>query len=539
VTSDAVAYRLRVDLRRDETYAPDDPDADLTPYVVALRWNVGMASSFDDVAAPAELNVTLANGGDFDPERPDARYFGRLHPGALVRLEAEWQGNVKPLFIGRLKRLAVAPEACGARFATLLAQDILLELLDAEYTPPLMLDARVDQALLPLFEQPLVPWPYAARYWLLGVAGSAELGTTTRLYRNDITAFEQARTTLAYAGDHLDRGAGVSAQGAIRDFVAAEAGGRFFWDAPEGRFAFHSRAHDVLDETISGEFDGSEFIAGETVYAVADTLVNALTVNYTPRQVGADGSVLWSHPGLPLRLAPGAGKTLLVRYHDPDNPAASVAALNVIPPVRGLDVTATETASGAINRDDAVRVYARTFADRAEITVANDDPINDIYVQTLRLRGTPLIALPAGQARATDAASIATHERHEPQPLFLRAVDDAEFAGQIARFTVNRFKDPVARFARVSFMANESETLLAHALERRTGDKIRIANARLAHDADYVIVGQRHTVRAGGDAPHHVTWVLAPLSRTTYWRVSDGTQWAGYSRLDVSARLML
>lgn len=534
-----VAYRLRVDLNRDGTYAPGDPDADLTAHVVALAWNVGMAAGFDEVAEPAELTVTLANGGDFDPERSDARYFGRLHPGALVRLEAEWAGGVTPLFIGRLKRLAVAPEAHGPRPATLLAQDILLELLDAEYTPPLLLNARVDQALLPPFERPLVPWPYAARFWLLGVVDSAELDAAARLYVDEATAFEPARTTLAFAGDHLDRGEGVSAQGAIRDLVAAEAGGRFFWDAPAGKFVFHNRAHDVLNDVIRGEFAGDEFIAGATLYTVGDLLVNALTVNYTPRRAGAAGSVLWAHPGLPLRLAAGERRTLVVRYGDPANERASVAALDVIAPLPGLDMTAASTTGGSSDRTDALHVHARPFAERAEITLANADPLEAIYVQTLQLRGTPLIALPAAQARATDAASIAANERHEAQPLYLRAVDDAEFAGQIARFTVNRFKEPLARFAQVSFMASESATLRAHALERRVGDRIRINNTRLGHDADYVIVGQRHRVSAGGDTPHRVTWVLAPMSRNTFWRLSDGAQWVATSHLDTSARLML
>src|SRR5690606_23082633 len=145
--------------------------------------------------------------------------------------------------------------------------------------------------------------------------------------------------------------------------------------------------------------------------------------------------------------------------------------------------------------------------------LVNTDPHTDIYVQMLRVRGTPLVALPPLQTRAADPASIAASERHEPQPLFLRAVDDGEFARQIAPFTVNRFSAPLARFAAVRCVANATDALMQHAITRRVGDKITVTSARLGHDADYVIVGQQHAVRAGGEQPHVVRWVLLPHRR--------------------------
>jgi len=534
-----ITYRLEVDLNRDGQYALSAPEADLTAHVAALTWREGMAASFDEVAAPAELRVTLVNSGAFDPESETALYAGRLLPGLLVRLQADDGDALRTLFIGRLKRFALSPAAHGVRGVVLLVQDVLLELLDAEYTPPLLLDATIDEALRPLFDLPLTPWPYAARFWMLETGASGQLDSGTRLYEDTATDFEVGRTRLAYAGDNLDRGQGVSAQGAIRDLVAAEAGGRFFWQAQTGRFVFHNRAHDVLNETISGVFSGDEFTPEGTVYAYGDSLINALTVSYQPREVGNPTSILWSAPGLPLLLPAGGTLTLDARYSDPDNPAARVGALDVIRPVAYTDYSASRMAGGSVDRTPFLAVAIRRNAGRATLRLVNTDRVNDLYVQMLQLRGTPLLAQPPLLARAADPASIAAYERHEPQPLDLRAVDDGEFAGQIARFIVNRFSQPLARFAAVRFVANASAALMQHALARRVGDKITIANARLGHDADYVIVGQRHSLRAGGDLLHTVTWVLAPLSRTSYWRVSDGVDWTAYSRLDHSARLML
>jgi hypothetical protein len=532
-------YRLEIDLNRDGQYGLSAPDADLTASVTALAWREGMAASFDDVAAPAELRVTLINDGAFDPENESATYAGRLVPGLLVRLQADDGVQTHTLFIGRLKRIVVSPAAFGVRGVVLVVQDFLLELLDAEYAPPLLLDATIDEALRPLFEQPVVPWPYAGRFWMLETGASSVLDSGTRLYEDTATAFEVGRTRLTFAGDNLDRGEGVSAQGAIRDLMAAEAGGRFFWQAQTGRFVFHNRAHDTLNDTLSGVFNGSEFTPEGTVYSFGDTVINALTVTYQPREVGDTTRVLWSAPGLPLLLAPGGSLTLDARYRDPDTPSALVGARDVIRPAAYADYVASGTAGGSGDRTGFLAVSIRPGAGRAVVRLVNTDTVNALYVQALQLRGTPLVAQPALQARVQDAASIAAYERHEPQPLQLRAVDDGEFATQIARFLVSRFAQPLARFAAVRFAAHLSDTLMQHALARRVGDKITITNARLGHDADYVIVGQRHEVRAGGDQPHHVTWVLAPLSRTTYWRMSDGAAWVAYSRLDETTRLML
>lgn len=535
----SIVYRLEVDLNRDGRYAESAPDGDLSAYVAGLDWREGMAASFDEVAAPAELRVALVNDGAFDPESDDAAYAGRLTPGLLVRLQADDGAATHTLFVGRLKRVMLSPSAFGVRGVVLVVQDVLLELLDAEYAPPLLRDATIDMALRPLFDLPLVPWPYASSFWMLDMGASAALDTGARLYEDTATDFETGRTQLVFAGDNLDRGEGVSAQGAIRDLVAAEAGGRFFWQAQTGRFVFHNRAHDVLNDMISGTFDGDEFTPEGTVYAYGDSLINALTVGYQPRRAGNPTSVLWSAAALPLTVAAGSTLTLDLRYTDLDNLDALVGAYDVLRPAPFADYTATRTPNGGGDRTLQLSVTLRPGAGRASLRLINPDPVNPVYVQALRVRGTPLAALPPLQARHTAPASIAAYERHEPQPLTLRAVDDGEFAGQIARFIVNRSSEPLARFASVRFVANAADGLMQHALTRQVGDKIRIVHARLGHDADYVIVGQSHRVRAGGEQPHVVTWVLLPHRRTTYWRLSDGDAWVSYSRLNETMRLML
>jgi hypothetical protein len=533
----SITYRLEADLRRDGTYALDEPDANLTRYVMAVDWREGMEGSFDEVADPAELRVTLVNDGAFDPENDDSVYRRRLRPGVLVRLQADDGETTHTLFIGRLKRMALTPAAYGLRQVVLLVQDFLLELLDAEYAPPLLVNATIDEALRPMFELPLVAWPYASSFWMLDIPGSNVLDSRTILYEDSVTDFETARTRLAYAGDNLDRGAGVSAQGAIRDLVAAEAGGRFFWRAQTGQFVFHNRAHDVLNETISAAFTSDDFMTEGTVYRYGDNLVNALTVSYQGREIGAAGSLLWVAGALPLLLRAGSGLTLDARYADPDNPTATISAVDVVPLVPYQDYVATSTSSGGEDMTTWLTVSMRVSAGRTRLRVVNTHVSSDLYVQLLQLRGTPLVAQLPLQASAHDPFSIALYERHEAPPMILRAVDDGEFAQQIAQFVVNRFSQPLTRFARVAFMATDA--MMQHALTRRIGDKITITSERLGHDADYVIVGQQHSLRAGGNQPHRVTWVLLPHSRTTYWRVSDGEAYTGYSRLNETARLML
>lgn len=515
---------------------------DISTYVIGVNYHYGFAEQpdlnvaalFEGMAEPAECTIELDNSDwGFLPEDSGATFHDLFGPGMLVKVQAEVDNTTYPMFVGRLKRVTLMVNQYGQRRAYLTVQDISYELLDAEYLPELQTNVTVDRAIAPIFDKGLVPWPYAGRFWLLGVPGSSELGETTRLYVDTLMHFDTARTTLGYAGDNLDNGMGVSAQGAIRDYMAAEAGGRFFYDARTATYKFHNRAYDVLNRGIAASFTETDFLPEpETMYTYGDGIINALTVSYEPREASDDIVVLWSYDGT-ITLRPGESRTLTVRYRDPANPDARVGATNVIPPVYSVDFTALNE-NGTLVGVGYIGTAVQAYGDRAELTLNNGSARSHdtIIVSNLRLRGQAIKAYAQQQAFATDPESIAAYERRDSPPFYLRAVDDADFAQQVANWYVNRFSRPIARYAYVSFEALQSDTLMGHALRLNVGDHINISHARIGHDKDYVVVGMMQSFRLGS---HRVRLALAPLDRTTYWLLGV----AGYSELGETTRLFL
>jgi hypothetical protein len=533
-----IAYSLRVDLDRDGTYAPANPLAEIgAGYTVHVDLEYGLPQAFDaaghpaSFGAPARMVVSLLNRDDaFLPEAVDALFYGLIQIGQLVRLQATGGSGVSTLFVGRLEELRVNPSRNAAQVATLLVTDITERLLDAEYRPPLLTNVRTDEAIAPIFERALVPWPYAADFWVLNVS---QLGVNTKLYQDTLMQFDAGRTTLAYAGDNLDNGQGVSAQGMIRDVVAAEAGGRFFYDAALGKYVFHSRAHDTLYAGTIHALTTDDFLS-DAAYLWGDNLINALTVLYQKRAASDSVGILWRYSEAHVLLPIGGSRTFTIRFTDPDNPGAQVSALSVITPVPGTDFLAWDNSDYTDDRTARVGVSLQSYGNGATLTLVNSDEDDDIYITGLQVRGLALTAFTLDSVFHIDPESMATYERREPPPLDLRVVDDEEFAAQVARFIVNRYKTPVARFPELPFYANASAAMIAHALERRIGDQISVTGARLGHEMHYVIVGQRHTID-GASVTHRVSWIVAPLTQTQYWALDN----PAYSLLGESTRLFL
>jgi hypothetical protein len=532
-------YLVQVDINRDLGFA-----LNLDAYSLQVDAQYGFMDPYTDtglqadVADPAEMRVQLFNReGAFLPEKSTALFYGLLKRGQLVRFQVEdAEGEIETVFVGRLKQLNVTPGKVEDPIATLIVTDINDDLLTAEFAPKLQTNVRVDEVLAPLFERPAVPWPYASSFFLLDIEGSGELDETARLYENTLTDFEEAYTTLAWAGDNNGNENGVSAQGFIRETMPAEAGGRFFYDASRMKYVFHNRAHDTLYEGEVYAFSSDDFLAGYTRYVYMDNLINALTATFQARKRGAPGTKVWEYPNLPWSRGPGnTEQKQTIRFSDPDYPGARVAVVDGLPPQAYVDYEAVDELLPTPHDDYTARASVTLvwYADRAEMTTRTQDTGTMHFIK-LQARATTLILLPPEQVSHSDPYSIAAYERIEAGPLDLRAVADAEFAEQVVKFIVNRYKEPQARFAQVSFFARRSAETLDHGLRRRIGDHIRITSERLGHDSEYVIVGIAHNVVAASGT-HLVTWALLPFVRTSYFRLDM----AGLAELDETARLFL
>jgi PKD repeat protein len=515
---DEIRYVIECDWERDGTFA--HPLADISDRVKALAWNIGMNDSYQDFAPPSRCEVRLFNeDGAFAPDKLDAPYRGLLANGVLLRVRAWWRGALQTLWIGKLARIDVSPgervnSSGGWGEAQLTAEDPMLALLDTEVVPKLLRNVPISQAMGALFESAAFLYPYDRAFWILGHHGVG----AARLFICDYAAFEPAKTTLAWVGDHLDQGRGVRVQTYLRDLVAAEAGGRFFWDARAGVFRFHNRHHDA-QAALAATLTEDDMTGAQAVYG--EDVANVITVEYQPRALGSAGSVIWQTN---FRLKARQTKTIVARYRDANDPTANVAALDVIPPVPGFDLTAkryySPPAPPTPDVSTALLVTTEAGANASKITLYNPLPYE--VEGTLQLRGTPLTAFARAQITMLDPHSIAAHDRREKH-LSLPAVDDDEYAAGIAAVTLQRFKDAHPRLQTVSFVAQHGDTLRAAALERTVGDRVRIREVWSGHDADYIIVGERHQVDVAA-YEQRVTWVLKPLAREVYWVLQDAAR---------------
>lgn len=504
-------YEVWVDFNRDGDYS--HALADISAYVTGLTWNNGMNQPEQEFATPATLTLTLDNSmGDFNLEDEASPFYGLFQQGLLVQVRAIFNSTIYPLFIGKLT--APAPLVMGnysEHIYTLTARDLMDDLLDVEFVPDLQTDVTTDVALKQPFQKGVIAIPYAASFWILG---QSTLGVNTVLLgETEMIDFDTGKTTLAYVGDTSGGNTTTRAQQYLRDIVAAECGGRFFYNTRTGKFTFHSRHHDI-NPTSAATLAKDDYDTAD--YVPQSAVVNKVTVHYQPREVGAAGTVIYSNPNT-IRLVGGETKTLTVRYRDATVENARIGAMDFINPKPGLDYIANAEADGSGNTVTArVIVSVKFGATSAEITLVNTRG-RDTYLTTLQLRGTPLRSFNRESVTtAPDGESLYRYDHH-PQTISIPALDDEELAQQYADSIAARKRESHAELRSIEFVANAEDGRMTQALTRDIGDVITVTNTDYDHSRLYAIVGERHRVQPGGEREHSVTWILKPVDTTNYW----------------------
>jgi hypothetical protein len=504
-------YEVLIDFDKDTQYA--HAQSDISAYVLGLTWNNGMNQPEQEFATPAQLRLTLDNSmGDFNLEDSNATFYGLFKEGLLVWVRAIFNSTMYTLFIGKLAAPSPLTMANYSEHTyTLTVRDLMDELLDVEFTPTLQTDVTTDVALKQPFDAGVVVLPYASSFWMLDIdlldEGTVLLGTT------DMVSFETGMTTLAYVGDTSGGNTTARAQQFLRDMVAAECGGRFFYNTRTGKFTFHNRYHDVSPTSLvtiaKDDFEDPEYIPQTPV-------INHVTVHYQPREVGAAGTVIYDSPNT-IRLAGGETKTLTVRYRDATVENARIGAMDFINPKPGLDYIANAEADGSGNTVTArVIVSVKFGATSAEITLVNTRG-RDTYLTTLQLRGTPLRSFNRESVTSRiDGESIRDYDVR-PMTLTVPAIDDRDLAQGLADNIAGQHKQPHAAIRRLQFVANAEDGRLTQALARTIGDAITVTNTDYDHNQIYIIVGEQHTVRPGGEHEHAVTWILKTTDTAHYW----------------------
>jgi hypothetical protein len=359
------------------------------------------------------------------------------------------------------------------------------------------------------------------------VQGCYELDSVS-LFDHDVFTGDTGITVHEFVGDTADRGQGVSVYGFMKDLTEAECGGRFFWDGRTGKYTFHSRHHDTLNDTIAGTLSSDKWF--NPVYSQGGDQYNKVTIKFFPRKVGAEGSTVWEMTGLPLRLRNRQNKRVTARYFDPDNETAKIGVKDELQPFPGLDyVCNTGEAGGGDDVSGRISMSVEWGATNAVVIFDNHSGI-DVWLQSAQLRATPLITL-EDEVSASDGDSIRDHELRE-LPLEIRLLSDRDVAEGYAHYRIGRFKDPIPRFQSISFKAYQDTTTLTAAHDYTVGTIITLTDSYTGHDSEYVIVGEGHQYNHAA-MDHIVTYILKPYARELF-AVLDQT---GKNRLDSGIRL--
>lgn len=486
------------------------------------RLNIASLLQFDEnilAYVPIATNVTID-----EVSVREVPMYAMVTPGMLVRLTATRNGTTQVLWLGRITKMTPTFGDNQEPRMSITAEDVMLDLLDAEYQVPLMTSSpTADLALAQMFDDStVVQWPYAHNFWMLGVANASEVGVSTYLYENTLTdtsSLETGQTVFSYLGDRAqgleDREDGVSAQGYIRDLTNAEFG-RFFYNSRTGQFHLHNRSHDTLNDSsnVTQTFTADDLDGVDPLYA--DDLKNQVSIKFTERTVGSASSVIWSATNVPFILKGNTSKTITARYFDATDNTIKISAADYLTPVAGTDYTANTNQNGSgTDMTTAVSLGVEFGASTAKLIISNSG-ITDIYVTLLRLRGTPLTAKDQ-DVDHTDWNSVRDYELCPSPPQDVRLLDDPDLALNAAQWQVARFSTPFQRLRSIHINSLRNATAATALISRAIGDRITVHIDSANHDADYFIVGQQYTITVGGDMPANVTFILAPASRQRFW----------------------
>lgn len=462
-----------------------------------------------------------------------ALYAPLIDSGMLCRLKASFNGTTYTLFLGRLIKPNVTVGSAGSRTVTLEFVDPTEDLYYADFKPTLQENVTINTALMEIFNTAKTAYPYSRNYWMLGVTGSSELGTSTYIFSPPTTTFDTGDTTLSFVGDIADVNAqGITVNTHIQQLMPAEAGGRFFFDPRTGAYTFHRRNRDTLNTTIAATFTESDFDIDNTVFVLRSPVENDITINFQPREVGTAGSVVWTATNVPFSIPVGGEYRTTARYQDATDANRRMGARDVLAMTYGLDIIANLESDGSgLDGKNRISYSVSPGANQAEVVITNQHGDYTVYITTLQLRGTPITFYDTRSVRSINGDSIRTYMLMQ-NTLSIPAIDDDDFAQSYADYRTSKMGTSAPQFTQIGFIANGSAVRMTRALSLTIGNRITITDSWQGHNADYIVVGTSHEVAIGGEHTHKTALILKPQARTIFWVL--GT--AGYSELGQTTR---
>lgn len=516
-------WTIAVDLSGNGSFA--DANEDVSAYVIAASWQLGMTRAYEQMARDATCTLVLRNSDKrFSPDSGSA--LANFTVGKVVRIQSTYSATTRTHYVGWIKSIKPAAGIYGPRTTVVECEGWLGRAQEYEVVLPVQESKRADQVIDTILSNTSL-YPPGFVGWLLGVTGYSELGTTTVLSTTtNYFSGDTGKSTFNYIADQWANG--TSVLGALRDVIVREFG-RLYVDR-SGVIQFWNRHHLIEDMANAADASFSGTMAG-LEYDYGSDVTNIATVRYRPRSVSAAGTVLGKLTGDSIRIPAGGSKLVSIRYGD-TSAGVRVAGKSATTPVQTTDYTAAANADGT-GTDYTASVTAtltNEYATRSDVTFANSAGV-DVYVIAPQIRGIRITDF--GQASVTDDndTSIATHGRRAVT--YAGEMDNEIDARGVAEYIVSIRKDPIGSVNGLTLYPRTSDTLMTQGLARTIGDRIALTETQTGISAtEYYIIGERWTVASGG-RDVRIQWITEPAAAYRYWLLGV----SGFSELGTTTTL--
>lgn len=168
---------------------------------------------------------------------------------------------------------------------------------------------------------------------------------------------------------------------------------------------------------------------------------NHVIVQYRTRYKGGEQTIWQSQES--IHLLPGASFDVVAQL--------DVPAISVVAPVAGQDYVARSAAYGVFTSEVAAAIIGTPSAQQATIRLANANTTKSRYVESLQLRGVPVLAGPQRIEQSIDSSWDAVYGRRVLTPPDNPFIQDTPLAQAIAQMLKDRYAPP-----RVVFEVNDS-----------------------------------------------------------------------------------
>lgn len=527
---------LKVVLDIDRDYTFDNALDDLSEYTLEASWNyggvtkLGYVGTYAEMLPPSRSTIRLVDStGAFNLKNTSATYHGKLKRGVLVRIQAlsvfdlldsdgdtlvDSDGDTltdvlqyKQLAEHRIYKVdGTGKLPDGARMITIYAEDPTSNWLQQKYIARLQKNVRIDQIISDTIDDSTLPYPYPLSGAVVDIAIVNESAVE---YSLNFIDFNQARTTLDFAGDVEPRDSTVS--GHLVQHLTAEGGGRLFWSR-DAKMVFHDRYRDFTQTTaIDLTDDDIDEAMGENGAQVA----NHITVNYAVRELGTPATKIAEATNLPIKVEQGSYRNFRLPFRS-FTTDQRIASDTVITPVVGTDVICYDGETGGSVDNDFIAVGVDRIGAREIVFSVNNpstfgDPRSkDRWIHTLQVRGTPLISYDRQSAVIFDAESIQDNGKY-PLELDYAVIDDADFAESLGRYTLKRYATLVDTIGSITMTVHDGNIPDLYYID--IGSILHIDSTQENVDEEFVVIGQEWQMIADNSQRSMVTIHLKPLNR--------------------------